>query len=392
MKASRLIIDTRVRLGPFEHRAELDLPLSGLTALFGASGAGKSTLVNLVAGLLRPDSGRIAVGETVFFDSQRGVDLPVHRRELGVVFQDARLFPHLDVRDNLLYGWRRAGERTRSPVATLDSVVPLLGLEPLLDRKPHTLSGGERQRVAFGRALLAQPSLLLMDEPLASLDAARKAELLPCIERLRDEFGLPILYVSHSVDEVLRLATSLVLFDQGRVSAAGPLAEVLEHPAAAALSEAGALVFGRVESVAAGDEAGRIACDGFTLKVPALDLPEGSAVRVRIPAREVALSLQDPGPISISNRIEGVIERIEAPTYPQGHARVRVRVGSEIVLAAAITPDSVRRLALEPGVRCWCLVKAVALDRSALALARGLAAHSTSTAPSGREPEAPGRR
>jgi molybdate transport system ATP-binding protein len=345
-----------------------------------------------VAGLLRPDSGRIAVGETVFFDSQRGVDLPVHRRELGVVFQDARLFPHLDVRDNLLYGWRRAGGRTRSPVATLDSVVPLLGLESLLDRKPHTLSGGERQRVAFGRALLAQPSLLLMDEPLASLDAARKAELLPCIERLGDEFGLPILYVSHSIDEVLRLATSLVLFDQGRVSAAGPLAEVLEHPAAAALSEAGALVFGRVQRAGAGEALTPVACDGFTLRVPALDLPEGASVRVRIPAREVALSLQDLEQISISNRIEGVIERIDAPTHPQGPARVRVRVGSETVLAAAITTDSVRRLALVPGLRCWCLVKAVALDRAALAPARGRAAHSISAAPSSRDPGAPASR
>jgi len=377
MSALRLVIDTVTRLGAFEHRAALDLPLAGLTALFGPSGAGKSTLVNLVAGLLRPDAGRIVVGETVFFDADRGIDRPVHRRELGVVFQDARLFPHLSVRSNLLFGWRRAGERARRPVATLDQVVPLLGLEGLLDRRPHTLSGGERQRVALGRALLAQPSLLLMDEPLASLDAARKAELLPYIERLRDDFDLPILYVSHSLDEVLRLATSLVLFDRGCVSAAGPLAEVMDHPAAAPLraaGEGGALVFGRLDPDPCSPGASVLSCEGFALRVPRADLPPGTQVRARIPAREVALALADPGEISISNRIEGVIERIDPAPQSDMQVEVRVRVAPGAAIVAAITADSARRLALAPGLRCWCLVKSVALDGAAMALARGRAA------------------
>lgn len=377
MSARRLVIDSVTRLGSFEHRASLDLPLAGLTALFGPSGAGKSTLVNLVAGLLRPDAGRIVVGETVFFDSARGIDRPVHQRELGVVFQDARLFPHLSVRGNLLYGWRRARERTRLPIATLEQVAPLLGLEGLLDRRPHTLSGGERQRVALGRALLAQPSLLLMDEPLASLDAARKAELLPYIERLRDEFDLPILYVSHSIDEVLRLATSLVLFERGEAIAAGPLAQVLEHPAALALRAAGAggaLVFGRVEPDAERPGASVLHGRGFALRLPRVDLPAGTPVRVRIPAREVSIALADPDGISISNRIEGVIERVDPAAGSEGQVEARVRVGEDSVIVAEITADSARRLALAPGLRCWCLVKSVALDASALAIARGRAA------------------
>lgn len=379
MNAARLLVDTRTRLGAFEHHVALDLPLAGLTALFGPSGAGKSTLVNLVAGLLRPDTGRIVVGNTVFFDSASGIDRPVHRRELGVVFQDARLFPHLTIRGNLLYGWRRAGDRARRPAATLDTVVPLLGLESLLDRRPHTLSGGERQRVALGRALLAQPSLLLMDEPLASLDAARKAELLPYIERLRDEFDLPILYVSHSLEEVMRLATSLVLFDRGRVSVAGPLAEVMEHPAAASLrsaGEGGALVFGHLAPDPQGAGASVLRCDGFSLRVSCVDLPAGASVRARIPAREVAIARVDPGEISISNRIEGTIERIDSSALADGQVEVRVRVGAGSVIVAAITAESARRLALAPGQRCWCLVKSVALDASTLALARGRAARS----------------
>lgn len=387
MKQERLQVSTRKRLGRFEHRCDLDLPLAGLTALFGASGAGKSTLVHLLAGLLRPDAGRIAVGGEVFFDSARGIDLPVHRRALGVVFQDARLFPHLSVQGNLVYGLRRAGERARvadgAPRIGFDAVVQLLGLQGLLARQPHTLSGGERQRVAIGRALLAQPRLLLMDEPLASLDAPRKAEVLPYVERLRDGFDLPVVYVSHAVDEVLRLASALVLFEAGTAVAAGPLSQVLEHPQAAVLRggvDAGALVFGTVSAHEPRYGLTAIACEGFVLRVPQLDLPPGVPVRLRVPAREVALALARPSDLSITNRIEGVVERVAeaAPEAAAGplspHVEVRVRVGPGTVLAAAVTRESAERLALAPGLRCWCLVKSVALHADALALARGLAA------------------
>jgi molybdate transport system ATP-binding protein len=244
---ARLRVNARKRLEQFQFACDLDLPLSGLTALFGRSGAGKSTLMNLIAGLHRPDDGRISIGDEVFFDRAAGIDRPVHQRALGVVFQDARLFPHLTVRHNLAFGLKRAGERAKAPRIGFDAVVDLLGIAPLLARRPHSLSGGEKQRVAIGRALLAQPRLLLMDEPLASLDAARKAEVLPYIERLRDEVGVPIVYVSHAIDEVLRLATALVLIDHGQVLAAGPLAEVLQQREARPLlgeAQLGTLVFG----------------------------------------------------------------------------------------------------------------------------------------------------
>lgn len=380
---NRLRVATRKRLGGFEHRCEIDLPLSGLTALFGASGAGKSTLVHLVAGLLRPDSGRIEVGGEVFFDSARGIDLPVHRRALGVVFQDARLFPHLSVDGNLRYGLRRAGARAQAARVPFDTVVELLGLGALLQRAPHTLSGGERQRVAIGRALLAQPRLLLMDEPLAALDAPRKAEVLPYVERLRDEFDLPVLYVSHAVDEVLRLASALVLFDAGAAVAAGPLTAVIEHPCAAPLrggADAGALVQARVAGHDPDDALSTLACEGFTLRVPLLDLPVGAPVRLRVPAREVALALSRPDDLSITNRIEGVVERVLQRTEvigtgrPAAHVEVHVRVGPGTVLAAAVTRESAQRLSLAPGLRCWCLVKSVALHADALLLARGRAA------------------
>lgn len=391
MKAAdvpRLRVDTRRRLGGLEHRADFDLPLAGLTALFGTSGAGKSTLVNLIAGLLRPEAGRIVVGDTVFFDAARGIDLPVHRRALGIVFQDARLFPHLTVRANLRYGLERAGERARAPRVPFDAVVALLGLEALLERRPHTLSGGERQRVALGRALLAQPRLLLMDEPLASLDAPRKAEVLPYIERLRDEFDLPILYVSHAVDEVLRLASALVLVERGTVVGAGALTEVLEHPAAAALrggTDAGALVYGVVRDHDPRYALSTLACGGFVLRVPRLALAAGTRVRLRIPAREVALALSPPVDLSISNRIEGRIEQlVQRPEPPAAaHLEVRVRVGPDTVLTVAVTHESAARLALAPGLRCWCLVKSVALHADALVLAHGRAAEAGG--PAGRD-------
>ena len=375
---SQLQVHTRRRLGSLDHRADFDLPLSGLIALFGASGTGKSTLVNLIAGLLRPDAGRIAVGDTVFFDAAQRIDMPVHRRELGIVFQDARLFPHLSVRDNLRFGLERAGERARAPRAPFDAVVALLGLEALLARRPHTLSGGERQRVAVGRALLAQPRLLMMDEPLASLDSARKAEVLPYIERLRDGFDLPILYVSHSVDEVLRLASALVLFERGEVVGAGALTEMLGHPAAAPLrggADAGVLVSGVVGEHDARYGLTTLACDGFALRVPSVELPVGAPVRLRVPARDVALALSLPQGLSISNRIEGRIEQLLPPQdgTASAHVEVRVRVGPDTVLAAAVTRESAERLALAPGLRCWCLIKSVALHADALMLARGRA-------------------
>jgi molybdate transport system ATP-binding protein len=377
---ARLRVAATKRLEQFDFRCDLDLPLAGLTALFGPSGAGKSTLINLIAGQHRPDDGRVAVGETVFFDAAKRIELPVHARALGMVFQDARLFPHMTSRQNLMFGFKRAGTRAATPIASFDAVIELLGLAALLDRRPHTLSGGERQRVAIGRALLAQPRLLLMDEPLASLDAQRKAEVMPYIERLRDEFSVPVLYVSHTLDEVLRLATSLVLLDRGRVVAAGPLAEVLTRRDVSDRlggAEFGTMVFGAVRAHDDRYFMSTLDCGGFELHVPRVDLPIGTALRARIPARDVALALARPSDVSISNRLEGVIESV---TPLQGaYAEVSVRVAATLI-AARITRESADRLALAPRLRVWCLIKSVALDAGALAIAKGGAAMPASAA------------
>jgi molybdate transport system ATP-binding protein len=370
-----LRVDVRKRLGDFRFSAAFDLPLQGLTAIFGASGAGKSTLMNLICGLHRPDGGRIAAGETVFFDEAGRIDVPVQQRGLGVVFQDTRLFPHLTVAGNLVYGLKRAGQRAQSPPLSLDAAVDLLGLRPKLQARPGTLSGGEKQRVALGRALLACPRLLLMDEPFASLDAARKAEILPVIERLRDETRIPILYVSHSLDEVLRLATALVVLDHGRVVEAGAVGQVLQQASvrqAIGAGDVGAFVFGRVAAHDNRYQMTTIDCAGFELHVPRVELPVGAALRARVPSRDVALSLSRPSDVSISNRIPGTVESIAARHGPD--VEVNVRVSPETVLAARITHESADRLALVPGLAVWCLIKSVALDVGTLNVAHGRAA------------------
>jgi molybdate transport system ATP-binding protein len=385
----RLRIEVRKRLGSFELVADLDLPLQGLTAIFGTSGAGKSTLIDLVAGLHRPDAGRISIGTTVFFDGASDIELPVERRALGYVFQDSRLFPHLTVRGNLMFGYRRAGGRVEGSHVTPDAVIDLLGLAALLQRRPHTLSGGERQRVAIGRALLAQPRLLLMDEPLASLDAARKAEVIPYVERLRDEVRVPILYVSHALDEVLRLATALVLLEQGQVVAAGPVTDVLARPDVSdhlGSSEFGTLVFGVVRSHDERYEMSVLDCGGFELHVPRVRQAVGTALRARIPARDVALALAPPTDVSISNQIRGVIASVAKASGP--YAAVKVRVAGSVI-SARITRESADRLALEAGTPVWCLIKSVALNADALAIAGGRAARSASPSANDDGPSAP---
>ena len=241
-RAMSLDVDVSHRQGGFSLQASFRLD-GRLTALFGRSGAGKTTLVNAIAGLLRPDRGRIVVNGRVLFDSVRNIAIPPHRRRIGYVFQEGRLFPHLTVSQNLLFGRWFAPKPRRT--GQLADVVALLGIEPLLQRRPQTLSGGEKQRIAIGRALLADPELLLMDEPLASLDDERKAEIFPYIERLRDNGRVPIVFVTHSVAEIARLATSIVILAEGRVSASGPAPEMLRQTSlfrAFGAAEAGAVV------------------------------------------------------------------------------------------------------------------------------------------------------
>lgn len=332
----------------------------GVTALFGRSGAGKSTMVKAIAGLVRPDRGRIKIGETVLFDSALGVNVPAQRRRAGVVFQDGRLFPHLTVQQNLLYGFSRArGER---PIDA-ESVIGVLGVEALLARRPVTLSGGERQRVAVGRALLAQPRVLLMDEPLASLDAARKAEVLPYLEALNARFGIPIIYVTHDADEVLRLASDVVLLANGKAVVSGPLGEVtsrLDLPTEAETLGLGAILDGRVESHDAARGLTVVATPAGAFRLPLLQRDVGARVAIRVAARDVSLALVRPDAISVQNMFDVVVEETRAPTPHV--ARLTLKAGQGR-LVAELTADAVARLQLVPGAKAVALVKSVALAR-----------------------------
>ena len=369
--------DTGVALSvAVEHRqGDFDLDVAfaapgGVTALFGRSGSGKTTLVDAIGGLLRPRRGRVALGPDVLLDTERGIAVPRHRRRIGTVFQEGRLFPHLSVRQNLLFGRWFAPRRDAGP--ELDAVVALLGIGPLLGRRPAGLSGGEKQRVAIGRALLAKPRLLLMDEPLASLDEARKAEILPYIERLRDEAGVPIVYVSHSVAEVARLADTLVVLDAGRVTAAGPASDVLARLDVAPLAgarEAGAVLDARVEAQDAGFDLTVLSTRAGALRVPRLDLPVGAALRVQVPARDVMLSLAAPEGTSALNVLPAVVAEVRLPEDGGPSAELRLDCNGAVLLAR-ITRLSLVELGLAPGVPVFAVVKSVALDRSSGAAAR----------------------
>jgi molybdate transport system ATP-binding protein len=333
-----------------------DVPAVGVTVLFGPSGAGKSTVINAAAGLLRPDHCRIAVAGDVLVDTKAGIWLPPEKRRIGLVFQDSRLFPHMSVETNLRYGLRRVAA---GPIA-FDDVVDLLGIRPLLRRRPHTLSGGERQRVAIGRALLAQPRLLLMDEPLASLDTARKAEIMPFLTRLKSALDLPVIYVTHSLDELARLADSLVLFEAGSVTAFGPVAEVA---ARADLSlgqreDAGALLQCVVEAHDPVRVLTLLRGGGATFWVPLMDTPVGLACRIRIPAREVILASEPPQGISLHNIIAGVVRRTAVD-----RRTVMVEIAlPDGALLARVTPDAVARLALLPGAPVLALIKSTSIE------------------------------
>ncbi len=337
----------------------------GLTALFGRSGSGKTSIVNAIAGLVRPDQGRIVVDGTPLVDTARGVFLPKHKRRIGYVFQEDRLFPHLTVRHNLLFGRWFTRSNTFGPerTSTLDDVVGLLGIEALLDRRPRALSGGEKQRVAIGRALLANPRLLLMDEPLASLDAQRKDEILPYIERLRDESRIPIVYVSHSVDEVARLATTMVLLSHGRVDAVGPVTEVLGrldlYPKTGRF-EAGAVL---ETTVAAHDERyelTRLRCGAGEITVPRLALSPGASVRIRIRARDVAIALAPPQGLSALNVLPARIAEVGGDGGPV--IDIRLALGDGFILAR-VTRRSIAELGLTVGRDVFVVVKSVAVDR-----------------------------
>lgn len=356
------------RQGDFTLSADLALPKAGVTAIFGRSGAGKTTLVQCLAGLQRPDRGRIALGDTLLFDRESRVDLPPEQRRLGYVFQDARLFPHLSVEANLRYGLRRAPKG--ESVAGFDEVAELLALAPLLARRPGSLSGGERQRVALGRALLAQPRLLLLDEPLASLDQARKDEVLPFLERLRDRYALPMIYVSHAMPEVLRLADALVLLDRGRVAAAGTVEEILGRIDLQPLTgryEAGAVVTATVVDEDRPFGLTRLDVAGETLWIGRIEAPAGSRVRLRIRARDVALAAARVPGVSIQNQLAGRVAELRRDGH---YVDLAITVGAESGgqrLWSRVTARAADQLALAEGKAIVALVRTVAVERQGVA-------------------------
>lgn len=352
-------VDIAKRLDDFALNVAFEAA-SGVTALFGRSGAGKSTIVKAIAGLIQPERGRIQIGDVVLFDSARSVNVAAQYRRAGVVFQDGRLFPHLNVQQNLLYGFVRAkGEKAIDAA----SVIRTLGIESLLERKPLTLSGGERQRVAVGRALLAQPRVLLMDEPLASLDAARKADVLPYLEALNARFGIPIIYVTHDADEVLRLASDVVLLTGGQVAASGALGDVtsrLDLPAEAEALGLGAILDGRVEAHDTARGLSSVATAVGAFKIPLMARDVGARAAIRVAARDVAIALERPSAISVQNMFDAVVHEMR-PAAP--HVVRLALTAGQGRLVAEVTADAVERLKLAPGAEVVALVKSVALAR-----------------------------
>ncbi|MDO9030114.1 MAG: molybdenum ABC transporter ATP-binding protein [Hydrogenophaga sp.] len=359
-----LTLQTRLARGAFTLDLDLTLPGRGLTALFGASGSGKTTCLRVLAGLEPAASGRLSVGGELWQDSARGLFVPPHQRALGYVFQEASLFDHLSVQDNIRFGYRRTPAAQRR--YGWDHGLELLGIGHLLQRTPHELSGGERQRVAMARALATSPRVLLMDEPLAALDAPRKAEILPWLEQLHQKLDIPVVYVTHSADEVARLADHLVLLEQGRVMAQGPVLELMTRtdlPLAHGDS-AGALV----EAVTCGLQSDSDLCelrfDGGTLLLPqtrATPLPDRTPVRVRIQARDVSLSLVQPEQTSVLNCLPATVADVSEDG--PGQVLVGLRLGQETRLLSRISRLSCERLGIAPGLPVYAQIKGVAMVR-----------------------------
>lgn len=339
---------------------DLDLSLeagAGVTALFGRSGAGKSTIINAAAGLLRPDTGYLEIDGEVLMDTAKGIYTPAHKRRFATVFQDARLFPHLSVAQNLDF----AQPYTRGTPLPRADVIALLGLEALLARRPTTLSGGEKQRVALGRALLSAPRMLLMDEPLASLDTARKDEILPYLERLRDgPLGLRILYVSHAVEEITRLADTLVLLSDGRVAAQGPLRDVMSDAAAMPIlgvREAGSVLTATVHSHDA-DGLSTLKLRSGTVILPRVDAPAGTQLRLRIKAHDVMIARTQPKDISALNVLAASVVGIHEGSGPG--VALTLDIGGERLLAR-ITRRAVTQLDLRVGSSCFAVLKSTTI-------------------------------
>ncbi len=350
-----------VRHADFSLDVDLDLPGRGVTGLFGHSGSGKTTCLRCMAGLVKPDSGYLRVNGEVWLDSAAGIALPTHKRPLGYVFQESSLFPHLSVLRNLQFGQKRVPASEHR--VQLEQATELLGIDHLLARMPASLSGGERQRVGIARALLTSPRLLLMDEPLAALDLKRKREILPYLERLHDELDIPVIYVSHSPEEMARLADHLVVLDAGKVIASGPIADTLSRLdlPAARTDEASVVVTGTASDfdAAYGLLTVQLPATTSTLRLVHGAIPVGQSVRVAVKARDVSLSTGDQDDGSILNRLPVSVREV-APAEHPNHVMVRLDADGTLLLAR-ITRYSSDRLALAPGMRVWAQIKAASL-------------------------------
>jgi molybdate transport system ATP-binding protein len=353
--ASKIHVRYALQREGFALDVDLDLPMRGITGVFGVSGAGKTSLLRCIAGLERPSTGKLVVAGDVWQDSSSNTWRAVHKREVGYIFQEPRLFAHLDVRGNIEYGLRR---REHNGAPDLDHVIGLLGLEQLLGRMPEQLSGGEAQRVAIARALLCAPRFVLMDEPLASLDQSRKDEILPFLDRLHAEAEMPIIYVSHSIEEVCRLCDHLVVVDNGRVVA--ELQSVLVRMDVPVLSgeHAGSVIQGAVVAYDESDDLTCLQFSGGDIWVPGRANVDGTAVRLRIRASDVSLCRARPEQSTILNIIPAVVAAIQPDRGPS--VLVRLELGTEQILAR-VTRRSVRELGLQPGDKVFAQIKSVAI-------------------------------
>jgi molybdate transport system ATP-binding protein len=360
---SALSVRLSIARAGFDLEAAIEFGERGVTTLTGPSGSGKTTLLRCIAGLERPREGTIVWGRDAWFDRARGIDVPAHRRAISYVTQQAHLFPHLTVRGNLEYGAKRAGQRTGA--ADPERLVTELGITALLGRRVEHLSGGERQRVAIGRALLARPRLLLLDEPVSALDETATADVLATLERVLAALPVPCLYVSHDLGEASRLADRMVWLESGRIVADGPAREVMSDPGLpfAQAGDARSVIAGRVESVDATEGLARVSFDGGELWIAATtEAAPGRLVRVGIGARDVSIALRRPEAISVLNVLEGrVVDVADARDCPS-QALVRLKIGG-CMLLARVTRRSVAELGLTPGLVAWALVKSAAIVR-----------------------------
>jgi molybdate transport system ATP-binding protein len=353
-----LTVTAKKRRGQFSLDAQFELPTPGIVTLFGRSGCGKSTLVNIIAGLLDAEHGRVALDEEVLLDTGLKIDVPPEGRRIGYVFQDARLFPHLSVAANLQYAAKRARARR---YVSFDAVADLLDLGSLMDRRVHRLSGGERQRVAIGRALLSQPRLLLLDEPLASLDAARREEVLPYLESLRDQLAIPMVYVSHNFDEILRLATHIVLLESGRTVAQGGVGDMSLNPQLRAIIGAdavGAIMDGTALGVDSSSGLTRVQVGTGELMVQATHVAIGAKLRVQLLARDLIVATQPPQHLSVRNSLAGTVTTVTGDDANSDLIGIDIG-GAEIM--ARITKAATCDLSIAPGLHVWALVKAASL-------------------------------